>query len=237
MTNDLFQGSVSYKVFCPAYEPSINGEELKIDQEDPEHDPDRKIKKSLLKVQFLAGQGIEFVLKLETHFLEFDLTSAKEWFFDYQEWIFSQFVLRTGAILKSHQSVTVLSLQNISSGFSVHSCGLVCGADVQVWSRHPLSQKLGDLSFLNSSQFAPAEDRKKTLYTLYKEYKFCLQCEDPIARYMLLYNLLFQVNRYNKRGESQGEVDKLIKKVIQDASDRGESIKNQIIQRQVVQLM
>lgn len=233
MTNNLFHGFVSYKVNCPCYKPSIDGEELNIAQANPESSPSVKIQKSTLTVSLIENDNdLEFILKLDTHFFETDPLQAKEWFANYQDWVFASFVLQTNAVLRLHQSAITISLSPTPPGHSTHKMGLRIGIAHQAWSNSPLLQKLGDLSFLNSENFAATDERRKILY---KQYKTCLQSEDPIARYMLLYNLLPQINAYKenirkntKNSDNQKEIDKLIRRIIAKTSEeRGEFIKNQ----------
>ncbi|OCQ89138.1 hypothetical protein AMR42_01445 [Limnothrix sp. PR1529] len=224
MTNKLFCGSVSYQVNFSCYKPSINEEIINISQKNQQNDADSKIQESKLKVEILNDQSLEFILSLKTSFFESNLSVAKEWFTDYQEWIFTTFATQTGSIIEQHQKPTVSEI-NPPEFSSIDSfIGSESACFLQVYSSSPLSQKVGDWSFLGPSQFIETHPKIKTIC---KQYAFCLQCQDSIARYMFLYNLLFQINEYQGRSDRQADIDDLIREVIQAAKDREELIKNQ----------
>jgi hypothetical protein len=58
MTDNLFHGSVSYKVNWPCYKPSIDGEELNIAQANPESSLSVKIQKSTLTVLLIENTAL-----------------------------------------------------------------------------------------------------------------------------------------------------------------------------------
>jgi hypothetical protein len=224
MTNNLFCGSVSYRVNWSCYKPSIDGEVINILQSGQQNVINSKIQESKLKVELLNDQDLEFILSLETSFFESDLSSAKEWFLDYQEWIFASLVIKTCSIIKKYQEFTVFEAKSPDPNATYGLFGSESACVSQVYSSSPLFQKINDWSFLTPSQFVEIDSKIKIIY---KQYAFCLQCKDLIARYMLLYNLLFQINEYRGRSDRQDDIDDLIREVIQAAKDREELIRNQ----------
>ncbi|XGV86391.1 MAG: hypothetical protein ACAF42_12570 [Limnothrix sp. BL-A-16] len=224
MNNNLFCGSVSYQVNWSCYKPSINREVINISQDGQQGETNFRIQASELKVEILNDQSLEFILSLRTSFFSSDLSVAREKFADYQEWIFANFVMKTGSIIERHQEFVVSEVNPPEFRITGSFFGSESACFLQVYSSSPLSQKFGDWSFLSPNQFIETHTKIKTIY---KQYGFCLQCKDSIVRYMLLYNLLFQINEYRGKSDRQDDVDDLIREVIQAAKDREELIKNQ----------
>ena len=107
--------------------------------------------------------------------------------------------------------------------------GSVSGSVLGFYSSSTLSEKLkilgSDFLFLGLNRFM----ENPRLKILCQQYSFCLQCENSTARYLFLYSLLFQVNEYHGRNDTQDKIDKLIRDTIQGIHAQGEYIENQEI--------